>query len=66
MNLEKLRDSKGNKTNKPKNLTKTSSFHQEDKKLRKLLDMSEFRTLTHTEEKERDCRKLDQDKLHRQ
>ena len=38
-------------------------FHQEDKKLSKLLDTSEFRTLTHIEEKERDYRKVDQDKL---
>ena len=63
LNLEKLRDYKRNKTNKQTKNSKKSSFHKEDKKLKKLLDTSDFRSLTHTEEKESCCRKLEQDKF---
>ena len=54
LNLEKLRDSKRNKTNKLKKLTNTRSFYQEDNKLRSLLDVTEFRTLTQIKRERKD------------
>ena len=49
----------------PRKLTKETSFHQEDKRLRELLNTPKFRTLTCIEDKERCYRKVEQDKLNR-
>ena len=48
-----------------KKLTKETSFHQEDKRLKEILNMPMFRTLTCIEDKERCYRKVEQDKLKR-
>ena len=49
----------------PKKHTEKTSFRQQDKIMRELLNTPNFRTLTCTEDKERNCRKVEQDKLNR-
>ena len=49
----------------PKTFTKETSFHQEDKRLRELLNITVFRILTYIEDKEKCYKKVDQDKLKR-
>ena len=59
LNLDKIRDSKLNKSNERETLTKKIYF------IKEIRNMSGFRTLTHAEEKERDHRKVEQEKLKR-